>query len=754
MMLPVARSRSLRIGGRPGRVLGLLVAAQHGADDDQGAGTERRNHEHEARLIYPDTRNLAATIRPMSASTKLGTGANDATLLQRMAPFLRWFPMTRATLRADLVAGITVGLVLVPQSMAYAQLAGMPAYFGLYAAFLPVLIGAAWGSSNQLATGPVAMVSILTASTLVPFASPGSEQFIALAVALALLAGIMQVALGVFRLGAVVSFLSHPVIVGFTNAAAIIIALSQLNKLLGVSVGRSEQFINDIVGVVQQVGDTHLPTLAIGIGAIALMLLLRKLAPKLPGVLITVALATVLSWAIDFERNAQLPIASLADPDARTLTTALQLAQEEIARVDKSIAAHVAELKALRAAPTPNHQHVLTLEYQVQTQRLELRALESENRLRLRALRQFHLQQVTLPDASVALHVVGRLPPGGNTDARPWRIQQVTGDSLFLVGGGEVVGRVPQGLPELRIPRFGPDMVTTLLASALVITLVGFMEAISIAKAMATKTRQRIDPNQELIGQGMANIVGSFSQSYPVSGSFSRSAVNLGAGAVTGMSSVFTALIVLATLIFLTPLLYHLPQAVLAAIIMVAVVGLIDFGAIRHAWAAHRHDGICAVVTFVATLAFAPHLDVGILLGGGLAIVMFLYRTMSPRLTVAVHPSAADAAKPVVSIRFDGRLYFANVPYFEDAVLEAASSHPNARAIIVVGDGINEIDASGEEVLRNLHGRLRDIGIAVVFAGLKSQVIDVMRTTGLYTQIGAEAFFATEQDAVRELQRT
>ena len=687
--------------------------------------------------------NLAATIR--------GMRANEATWLQRMLPFLRWFPMTRATLRADCLAGITVGLVLVPQSMAYAQLAGMPAYFGLYAAFLPVMIGAAWGSSHQLSTGPVAMVSILTASTLVPFASPGTEQFIALAVALALLAGIMQLALGVFRLGAIVSFLSHPVIVGFTNAAAIIIALSQLNKLLGVSVGRSEQFINDIIGVVQQVGDTHLPTLATGIGAIAVMVLLRKAAPRLPGVLITVCLATLLSWAIGFERNAQLPITSLADPDARTLASELRLADNEMARINQSIAAHRAELKALHSAGTPNHQHMLTLEYQLQTQRLELRALESENRLRLRALRQFHLHQITLADGSVHLYVAGRSPSGAHTDARPWRIQQVAGDSLFLVGGGEVVGRIPQGLPELRMPRFSMDMAATLLTSALVITLVGFMESISIAKAIATKTRQHIDPNQELIGQGMANIVGSFSQSYPVSGSFSRSAVNVSAGAVTGMSSVFTALIVLATLLFLTPLLYHLPQAVLAAIIMVAVVGLIDFGAIRHAWAAHRHDGICAVVTFIATLAFAPHLDAGILLGGGLAIVMFLYRTMSPRLTVSVHPPSHAAAKHVVAIRFDGRLYFANVPYFEDAVLEAASSHPNTHAILVVGDGINEIDASGEVVLRNLHQRLRDSGIAVVFAGLKSQVIDVMRATGLHAEIGSQAFFASEQEALREL---
>jgi len=351
----------------------------------------------------------------------------------------------------------------------------------------------------------------------------------------------------------------------------------------------------------------------------------------------------------------------------------------------------------------------------------------------------------------VHLYAVGQAPSNGETDGHSWRIQHVAEGTVFLVGGGEVVGRIPHGLPDLRMPRLSMEVIATLFSSALVITLVGFMEAISIAKAMATKTRQRIDPNQELIGQGMANIVGSFSQSYPVSGSFSRSAVNIGAGARTGMSSVFTALIVMVTLLFLTPLLYHLPQAVLAAIILVAVIGLIDFGAIRHAWAAHRHDGICAVVTFAATLAFAPHLDIGILLGGGLAIILFLYRTMSPRLTVRLHeasPAARDRAQRVVSIRFDGRLYFANVPYFEDAVLEAASSHPSANAVLVIGDGINEIDASGEDALRNLHRRLRESDVAVVFAGLKPQVLDVMRATGLYTEIGSSAFFATEQAAL------
>jgi SulP family sulfate permease len=275
---------------------------------------------------------------------------------------------------------------------------------------------------------------------------------------------------------------------------------------------------------------------------------------------------------------------------------------------------------------------------------------------------------------------------------------------------------------------------------------------------MATWTRQRIDPNQELIGQGLANIVGSFSQCYPASGSFSRSAVNFSAGAVTGMSSVFTAVVVLVTLLFLTPLLYHLPQSVLAAVIMLAVVGLINFRAMKHAWQAHRHDGIAAIVTFAATLIAAPNLDVGILVGAALAIVLFLYRTMAPRVAILgrhADGTLRDAvlhtlptSEHIVTLRFDGRLYFANVPHFEDAVLEAAARRPQAKFVLVVADGINEIDASGEEVLRHLHSRFSQAGITIVFSGLKKQVLDVMRATGLYAQIGGQNMFRTEEHAL------
>jgi SulP family sulfate permease len=543
-------------------------------------------------------------------------------MLTKIFPFLRWWPYSGLSLRADFIAGLTVALVIVPQSMAYAQLAGLPAYYGLYAAFLPVIVASLWGSSNQLGTGPVAVASLLTASSLTPLAAPGSEQFVALAILLALLVGVVQLVLGVFKLGVVVNFLSHPVIVGFTNAAAMIIALSQVNKLIGVSMPRSEHFINDIFGVIKQIGNTHLPTLVMGVVAIAIMWSVRKYRPKWPGVLIAVGATTVVAWALGFE-------------------------------------------------------------------------------------------------------------------------QQM---------GGKVVGTVPEGLPSVSMPAISWEAVRSLMQAAIVISLVGFMEAISIAKAMAAKTKQRIDPNQELIGQGLANLVGAMTQAFPVSGSFSRSAVNLNAGAKTGMAAVFTGLFVLLTLLFLTPLLYHLPQAVLAAVIIMAVIGLINFGAVRHAWEASRHDGIASIVTFIATLAFAPHLDQGILVGAGLAIGLYLYRTMKPRVAILGRHSDGTLrdvkvhnlprSDIVTAVRFDGELYFANVSYFEDAILEAVANNRTARALLVVGDGINAMDASGEEVVHHVVRRLRDNGTHVVFSGLKKQVIDVMRATGLLAYLGEENIYA------------
>jgi SulP family sulfate permease len=256
-------------------------------------------------------------------------------------------------------------------------------------------------------------------------------------------------------------------------------------------------------------------------------------------------------------------------------------------------------------------------------------------------------------------------------------------------------------------------------------------------------------------------MAGSLFQSFPVSGSFSRTAVNYSAGAQTGLSSFFAACMVVITLLFFTPLLYHLPQAVLAAIIMMAVVGLINFRAMIHAWRAHRHDGVAAFVTFAATLTFAPHLDMGILLGAGLAVLLYLYRTMKPRVAVlGRHPDGTlrDAdlyglplSEHLVVVRFDGQLYFANTPYFETAILDVAARFPKTRQILVVADGINQMDASGEETVRHLNARLREGGVTLSFSGLKRQVLEVMERTGLIEEIGQENLFPSEDDALKAL---
>ena len=680
--------------------------------------------------------------------------------LTRFLPFLRWFPMSGDAVKADFMAGLTVALVLIPQSMAYAQLAGLPAYYGLYAAFLPVAVAALWGSSNQLGTGPVAVVSLLTASSLATLAAPGSETFVALAIMLSLLVGLIQLSLGVFKLGVIVNFLSHPVIVGFTNAAAIIIALSQVSKLFGVPMGRSEHFINDIVGVFKLIGDTHLPTLAMGVAAIAIMWAIKKFKPTLPGVLIAVVLTTVVSYSIGFEKKATLHIDEVADPQIASMLLEYEAAEKELVTVSENALANEAEAKQLEHQKPRNEPFILALHYQSDLLRSQAKGLEESNGKRLSELRKLRFEREVKADGKLGgLHGKGAAPAGVQTDGETWKITKVAKGEVKLAGGGEVVGNIPEGLPSVAAPHLDMDKLGALLSAALVISLVGFMEAISIAKAIAAKTKQRLDPNQELIGQGLANIVGSFTQAFPASGSFSRSAVNMNSGAQTGMSSVYTAALVLLTLLFLTPLLYHLPQAVLAAIIIMAVIGLVNFEAVKHAWHANKHDGVASVVTFFATMAFAPHLDNGIMVGAGLALILFLMRTMKPRVAqlgrfkdgtlrdISVNPGI-PTSEHVVAMRFDGQLYFANVSYFEDTILSVLADHPKATFFLVVGDGINQLDASGEEVIHHLVTRLKDAGVTLIFSGLKKQVLDVMRATGLFDAITQANIFATEDQAI------
>lgn len=545
-------------------------------------------------------------------------------LFARFFPFLAWLGELRhpRTLRADLIAGITVALVLVPQSMAYAQLAGLPVQYGLYAAFLPPIVAALFGSSRQLSTGPVAVVSLMTAAAIGPLVATNPEGYVAYAVLLAFMVGLFQLMLGLLRLGVLVDFLSHPVVVGFTNAGALIIATSQIGKLFGVSVSGFEHHYETVWYTVQAaMTQTHLPTLGMGLLAIVVLFGLRSVAPKAPSVLIAVAATTLLAYFTGFQE-----------------------------------------------------------------------------------------------------------------------------------AGGRVVGEIPVGLPGMTLPSLDWPVMVSLITAAVTIALIGFMEAMSIAKAMAARSRQRLDANQELVGQGLSNIVSGAFSGYPVSGSFSRSAVNFNAGAVTGFSSVVAGLAVAAALLWLTPLLYHLPQATLAAVIIMAVVSLFKIAPIIHAWKAEPTDGVVAVVTFGLTLLFAPHLDKGILAGVGLSLILFLFRTMRPRFAVlsryedgtmrdiAVHHLPTS---PKISIvRFDGSLYFANAGYFETRVLAVVADNPELEYLIIDGEGINQLDATGEEVLHHLAERLRERGIEVLVARMKKQFMDTIRRTGLIHIMGEDHFFS------------
>jgi len=681
-------------------------------------------------------------------------------MLTQLFPFLRWFPMSRAGMRADLMAGVTVALVLVPQSMAYAQLAGLPVVYGLYASFIPVIIASMWGSSSQLHTGPVAMLSLMSAAALIPFATPGSPGFIELSIMLALMVGVLRLILGVFSLGALVNLLSSPVIVGFTNAAALIIGLSQLNKVLGVPFPRTESYLADLWRVVAQIPDTHLPTLLFAVGAWVLIDQLRKRAPKLPGVLIAVGLATIIAAVTGFEEKTQVPMQKVANQPVSEKLHALDAAQIRMAEITDSLASISRHADALEqqgglenvAAAAEARSRIPALEFE--------QAEIKRNLIRL----QLDLHHVALYDNGEigdAL-VFDTIKKGQEPIGDRWRLVGVKDGIVTLSAGGNVVGVIPQGLPSLQVPVIQWDLVWALLPAALVMALIGFMEATSISKAIATTTGERVDTNKELIGQGLANIAGSFFSSFTVSGSFSRSAVAAKTGAQTGLFAIISALGVVLVLLFFTEYLYHLPQAVLAVIVMMAVFSLIRIKPLIQAWKVDRINALIGITTFVATLAMAPAIANGILLGVILTVLTYLVTTMRPRAEiVARKPDGtlggikANNLEPMsqefVPVRFDGPLSFINVAYFEDIILEAQSDFPDASVILVIGSGINDIDSSGEEKIREVAGRLRKVGVRLAFSGLKHQVRRILEEGGLTETIGKEAFFSDKETALRAL---
>ncbi|MBF0399348.1 MAG: STAS domain-containing protein [Magnetococcales bacterium] len=679
-------------------------------------------------------------------------------VVMRLLPFLNWFPIRSVVLRDDLIAGITGALVLVPKAMAYAQLSGLPVYFGLYTALVPAFLGALWGSSRQLATGPVAVVSLMTAAAVTPLAVPLSDEFVGLALLLALLVGVIQLLLGVVKLGTIVNFVSHPVILGFMNAAAIIIALSQLDMLLGIPKGRSDSFLKDMWEMFSYLPQTHLPTLAMSLLAMVLMVGLKKISILAkPSVLLVVVITALLSQFLGFAHKEKGAPEQIATAAVRNLVTGIANADQRITDLMGEFTTQSAQLRA--AAKEGDARAVIDLNHSINMLNLDLDALRKSNHLSQSQLNKMRFERAKELEKGRAIYYLqGSVPPGVATDGRTWHVKKISKDELQMSSGGDVVGTIPAGLPGFRLPKLDLDSVLVLLTSALIISLVAFMESISMAKAMSTRTKQLIDPNQELIGQGIANIGGAFFQAYPACGSFTGSAINLQAGAKTGFAMVFNGVFVAVTLLFLTPYLYHLPKAVLAVIILFAASSLITPTAIKHTWQASRIDGLVVLVTFVVTLVAAPHLDKGIMVGTVLSLCLFLYHTMKPRVAIlgrCQDGTLRDAkvnnlpvSSLVTAIRFDGRLYFANVAYFEDAVLHAIAEHPSVSYILIVGDGINDIDSSGEEIIHSIKDRLKEQGIEMIFSGLKKQVLDVMRATGLLDNIGQDHCFATADMAL------
>ncbi|MFO7883190.1 MAG: SulP family inorganic anion transporter [Desulfobacteraceae bacterium] len=697
-------------------------------------------------------------------------------MIAKMFPFLLWFKdYNGEKMRTDAIAGITVAMVLIPQSMAYAQLAGLPAYYGLYAAFLPPMVAALFGSSRQLATGPVAVVSLMSAASLEPLATAGSEQFIAYSIILALTVGVFQLFLGVFRLGLVVNLLSHPVVNGFTNAAAIVIASSQFSKLFGVYVDKAPHHYQTIVNVCKSAFHyTHFPTLAMGILAIIIMVVLRRLNPKIPNVLVAVAVTILISKFTGFNNDKYIPLDRIKDP---AVVEKIQTFNADVKTIE-SLGSRRADLnnelkaqqemeKSAGYAHGIVSEEIIEIKHDLTVIQARIAAKKAAAHNIREELRRVHF--LTSENQNSVFHTKASLPDNFETDGRKWRIKisnkPLNPDNLKMIGAGAIVGEIPKGL-KVSIPR-APENTSyiaaffQLLPFAVIISLLGFMEAIAIAKAMAAKTGQKLDPNQELIGQGLANIVGSFGQSYAVSGSFSRSAVNLQANAVSGVSSVVTSGMVALTLLFFTPLLFHLPQAVLASVIMMAVIGLVNTSGFVHAWKAKRSDGIISVVTFVCTLYFAPHLEEGIMVGVALTFGLFIYNHLRPRVALLSRSrdaSLTDALRAglkqcshIAVVRFDGSLIFANATYLEDKVLEYIAERPDLKHILIEASGINDVDASGEDAISMLVDTIRGSGREISFCGVKEEVMAVMKRTHLLEKIGENNIYPDSKLALEKI---
>lgn len=565
-------------------------------------------------------------------------------MLKRYFPILTWARnYDRETLAADLIAAVIVTIMLIPQSLAYALLAGLPAEVGLYASIAPLVIYAFLGTSRTLAVGPVAVASLMTAATVGALAAQGTPEYLGAAVALAFLSGIMLLGMGLLRLGFIASFLSHPVISGFISASGILIAASQIKHLLGVNAG-GQTLLAVLGGIWHHLGDINLPTVLIGVGATAFLF-----------------------WS----RNGLKPF----------LET--------------------------RGAPP---------------------------RLAMLLAR-------TGPVAAVAITIV-----------LTW--------GLGLEGWGvRVVGAVPSGLPMPTLPPFDLTLWAHIAVPALMIAVVGYVETISVAQTLAAKRRQRIDPDQELIALGGANIGAALSGGFPVTGGFARSVVNFDAGAETPAAGAFTAFGMALATLTLTPALYYLPQATLAATIIVAVLSLVDLGAIRRTFAYSVSDGVAMAATIALTLLAG--VEVGISAGVTLSIGLHLWRTSRPHVAVVGQVPGTEHFRntdrhrvvtlpEVLSLRIDESLYFPNARFLEDTVYDAIASDERIRHVVLMCPAVNVIDASALESLEAINDQLRNAGVTLHLSEVKGPVMDSLSRSHLLRDLSGRVFL-TQFDALMAL---
>ncbi len=551
--------------------------------------------------------------------------------MKHLFPILQWLPnYKKEMLWGDAVSGVTAGILAIAQGMAYAMIAGLPPVFGLYAALTPQIIYVLMGTSRQLSIGPVAMDSLIVAAGIGTLSVIGIEQYIAAAVFLALLVGVIQVLLGTLKLGFLVNFLSKPVLSGFTSAAAIIIGLSQLKHLLRIDMAQTNQIHILLQEVVLNISDTHFLSFGLGVAGMVLIKLFQKVNKKIPAILVVVSLGTLLLYFTQGQLN-----------------------------------------------------------------------------------------------------------------------------------GIRIVGAIPVGLPKLGIPSFYKNQLVDLIPIAITLAVVGFTEAISIAKAIEERhTEYEVDPNQELIAIGSGNIIGSFAQSYPSTASFSRSAIQDQGGAQSGIASLFSAGLVLLTLLFLTSLFYYLPIPILAAIIMVSIFGLIDFKYPRQLWKKNREESVAFIVTFIITMTVG--IPQGILFGVLLSLLTMIYRTSRPHIAILGKIKYTEYYKNInrfqkdievddrmLILRFDAQLFFGNQDYFKKELQKhVAHKGKNLELIIINAEAINYIDSSALNMLEKVCTDLKETGLQIMMVGAIGPIRDIIYDHALIQIIGSENLFIKTSEAV------